>query len=167
MQQLHDLVAVAVDADRHDVAGDLALELVRRALGHDPAVVDDREAVAQRVGLLEVVGRQEDGGAGLAQPADLVPHPRPGLRIEAGRRLVEEEQRRPVDHADADVEPAPHAARVRPARSVGRVREVERVEDLLRPGRAAAALLMPNRRPWMISSSRPVDSRYEPPDWAT
>ena len=51
---------VAVDADRDDVAGDLALELVGRALGDDQPVVDDRQAVGERVGLLEVVGRQED-----------------------------------------------------------------------------------------------------------
>jgi hypothetical protein len=76
-QQLHDLLAVAVDADRQHVAGDLALELARRALGDDLAVVDDRQAVAQRVRLLEVVGREEDGGAGFAELADLLPQPRP------------------------------------------------------------------------------------------
>ena len=43
------------------------LELVGRALGHDPAVVDDREAIGQRVGLLEVVGREEDGRPLLAE----------------------------------------------------------------------------------------------------
>ena len=54
------LLGGAVDAERDDVAGDLALELVGRALGHDPAVVDDRQPVGERVGLLEVVGGQED-----------------------------------------------------------------------------------------------------------
>ena len=57
----------ALDADRDDVTGDLALQLVGRALGHDRAVVDDRQPVGQRVGLLEVVGRQEDRRPALAQ----------------------------------------------------------------------------------------------------
>jgi hypothetical protein len=73
-------------------------------------VVDDREAVAQRVGLLEVVGGEEDRRPQLAELPDLLPHARPRLGIEAGRRLVEEQDLRPVDDPEADVEPAAHAA---------------------------------------------------------
>jgi hypothetical protein len=40
-----------------------------------------------------------------------------------------------VDHADADVQPAAHPARVGLARPIARVGEVERVEDLLGPDR--------------------------------
>src|SRR5918993_5137778 len=60
-----DQVRAPVDADRHDVPGDRALELRAGALGDDPAMVDDREPVAQRVGLVEVVRREEDGGPGV------------------------------------------------------------------------------------------------------
>ena len=38
--------------------------------------------------------------------ADLVPHAGPRLRVETGRRLVEEEDLRPVDDPETDVEPA-------------------------------------------------------------
>ena len=127
---LEDVLDGAVDADRDDVAGDLALELVGRALGDDPAVVDDRQPVGQRVGLLEVVGREEDRRARLAQAADLVPHPGSRLRVEAGRRLVEEQDRRAMDDAEPDVEPALHAARVGGDRPVGGRLEVERRQDL-------------------------------------
>ncbi len=96
-------------------------------------MVDDREAVAQGVGLVEVVGREEDGGAGRAQAPDLVPHAGAGLGVEAGGGLVEEQQARAVDHADGDVEAAAHAAGVGVRRAVAGVREVDGREELGRP----------------------------------
>jgi hypothetical protein len=83
---------IAGHADRDDVSGDLTLEVLRRALRGNPAVVDDDQSVAQRVRLVEIVGGQEDGHALLAQPAHLDPQVRPALRVEAGGRLVEEDQ---------------------------------------------------------------------------
>jgi hypothetical protein len=65
---------------------------------------------------------------------DLLPHASPRLGIEAGRRLVEEEDLRPMDDPEADVEPAAHAARVRAGRSVRGRLEVEGREDLGRAG---------------------------------
>ena len=64
-----------------------------------------------------------------AQRADQLPELAPGLRVEAGRRLVQEEQLRPADDAERDVEPALLAAgervgaragasRLRPTRSI-------------------------------------------------
>ena len=44
-------------------AADLGLQLRRRALGDDPAVVDDPDPVGEDVGLLQVLRRQEDGDA--------------------------------------------------------------------------------------------------------
>ena len=41
-----------------------------------------------------------------------LPHLDARLRVEAGRRLVEEDDRRVADQAHRDVEPAAHAARV-------------------------------------------------------
>ena len=43
--RLEDVLRGAVDAEGDDVARDLALELVGRALGDDAPAVDDREAV--------------------------------------------------------------------------------------------------------------------------
>ena len=48
------------DRHRQDVAADLGLQLVGRAAGHDRPVVDHEDAVAERVGLVEVVGGEED-----------------------------------------------------------------------------------------------------------
>ena len=125
---LEDAFRGAVDADRDDVAGDLPLELVGGALGHDLALVDDREAVGEGVGLLEVVGRQEDRRAQRSEVADLLPHAGAGLRVEARRRLVEEQHSRPMDDPQADVEPALHAAGIRAGRPVSGGFEVEGCE---------------------------------------
>src|SRR5947207_2659645 len=102
----------AVPGNRLDRrAADLRLELFRGALGDDMAVVDDPDAARERVGLLEVLGREEDGDAVLArEPGDLGPEGGPALHVEPGRRLVEEEDRRPVGEREREVEPALHAA---------------------------------------------------------
>ena len=63
------------------------------------------------------------------QPGDLGPHLGAHLRVEPGRRLVEEQHLRAVDEAHRDVEPPLHAARVA-ARDAARGR---------RPGRTPRA----------------------------
>jgi len=57
------------DAEREHIAGDLALQLVRCALGDDLAVVHDGDAVAERVGLVDVVRGDEDRRAFVAEGA--------------------------------------------------------------------------------------------------
>ena len=70
----------------------ILLQLHRRPLGDDVAVVDDPDAVGQDVGFLEVLRREEHRDALLArEPADLVPERGAALDVEPCRRLVEEE----------------------------------------------------------------------------
>ena len=79
----------------HRRVRDLRLQLGGRALGDDPPVVDDADAVREHVGLLEVLRREEDRDAVLLrETSDLGPERGAGLRIEPGRRLVEEEDAR-------------------------------------------------------------------------
>src|SRR5437867_10126631 len=74
---------------------------------------DDPHAVGEHVGLLEVLRGQEDGDAVLArEPSDLGPEGRAALRVEPGRRLVEEEHARAVDQRERQVEAALHPAGV-------------------------------------------------------
>ena len=108
---------------------DLRLERGRRALGHDPPVVDDPDAVGEDVGLLEVLRGEEDRDAVVArEPRDLVPERAAALRVEAGRGLVEEEDARRGGRARArgragascrpsSVRTLRSAASVRPTRS--------------------------------------------------
>ena len=61
-----ELHAAAVGQVGDAVARAAGAELGGRALGHDPAVLDDRHAVGQRLGLLEVVGGEQHRLAELA-----------------------------------------------------------------------------------------------------
>ena len=75
----------------HDRVGRVPpLELVRGAERDDPAVIDDRDPVAELVGLVQVVRGEEDRSAALPQQPELLPQVGPVLRIEPGGRLVEE-----------------------------------------------------------------------------
>ena len=90
--------------------------------------------------------------------ADRGPHLLAAARVEAGGRLVEEEQRGPLDHADREVEPALHPAGVGADPAVGGVDEVELVEELVGAasgGRAADSL---RSRAIISRFSRPVSS---------
>ncbi len=122
----------AGQADGDGVAGDLLLELLGGALGDDAAVVDDADPVAQRVGLVQVVGGEQHRHALLAQPADLGPDLGPAARVEPDGGLVQEQHPGPVDHAESEVEAAPLAARVGLAGAVAELAEVEGRQALLR-----------------------------------
>src|SRR5476651_1160519 len=111
-QQVERGLLVALHAQRHQVAGDLALQLLGRAQRHDLAVVDDRDPVAQRVSLVQVMRGQEHRRAAIVHAAHLVPNARPALRVEAGGRLIQEKNLRVVNEPEPDVEPALLAAGV-------------------------------------------------------
>ena len=113
-----------------DAAG-ARLQLVGRALGDHATVIDHRYPVRQPVGLLEVLRREQHRRAVGDQIVDRLPQVDPRARVQAGRRLVEEQHRRPRDERRREVQPAPHAARVRlrhPVRRLGG----EALEQLVR-----------------------------------
>ena len=87
------------------------LQRGRRIERHQLAVIDDGDAVAQAVGFVHVVRGDQDGER--AAVLDLGQHlPDGDARdgIEAGGRLVEEEDLRAVHQAARDLQTAPHAA---------------------------------------------------------
>ena len=81
-----------------------ASEARRRAFGDDPAGGDHCHPVGQELCLVHVVGSEQDGFAQLGQAL----HDLPGLAarrgVEAGRRLVKEEQLGIADQRHPDVE---------------------------------------------------------------
>ena len=126
--------AVAIGADQLDldrVAAELRLQLLRRALDDDLPVVDDRQAPRQPVGLLEVVGGQQDGEPLAGQAGDLLPHVGAGLRVQAGGGLVQEQRPGAVDQPHGHVQLALHATRVGAGLAVGRLGEAEAVQQLV------------------------------------
>ena len=102
-------------------------------------MVHDDEPVAELLGLVHVVRRQDERHAALLQPVEAVPDDVAGLRVEAGGRLVEQQQLGLVDERAGDREPALHAARQRLDLVAGTLGELDEVEQLveLRPQLAA------------------------------
>ena len=121
---------VVVDGHVEHVAGEALLQLGRGAGGDDRAVVDDHDVGRELVGLLEVLGGEEDGGALVHQVAEVGPEVEPVGGVEPGRRLVEQEHPRPGDETGAEVDAATHAAGVRLQLAVGRVGERHPFEHL-------------------------------------
>ena len=77
-------------------------QLGRRAVGHQPAVVDDDDAVGEPLGLVEVVGGEQHGDAVVAQLGDdLADDLAPG-RVDARGRLVEERHLGPADERERE-----------------------------------------------------------------
>ena len=107
-------------------------ELVRRAGRDDAAVAEDREPIGELVRLLQVVRRQQDRLAERAQAADRLPGLPARGRIEAGRRLVEEDELGIADEREREVEPAQLAAGERPDARVALLLEPDELEDLAR-----------------------------------
>ena len=79
-------------------------EGVRGALGDDASSDDDRDPVGELLGLVHVVGGQQHRLAERGEIAYDVPGLVPGGGVEAGCRLVEEEQLRITDEGDRDVQ---------------------------------------------------------------
>ena len=134
-QQLRGLLerGAVVQDDLDALAADLRLELVGGAAGDDLAAVDDGDLVGELVGLLEVLRRQQERRALPHLVADDVPHAQAAARVEAGGRLVEEQQLRAADERAGEVEPPPHAAGVRLGDPVGGVLQAEALEHVVRP----------------------------------
>ncbi len=94
-------------------------ELCRGALRDDEAVAQDREPVGEVLRLVHVVGRQQHRLAEVAQALDHVPRVAARLRVEAGRRLVEEHEVGVADDARARRRPgASGRPRAAPTRCV-------------------------------------------------
>ena len=113
--------------------GDARLQLLRRALGDDPAVGDHGDPVAQRVGLEHVVRGQQHRLAGAGEPAIVRAQLARAHRVDADRRLVEEDHRRVVEQAAGDVQPLAHAARVALDALVLAARQADQLEQLVDP----------------------------------
>jgi hypothetical protein len=119
------------DLDPDDLgAAQAALQPLGRVERHDAPVVDDRDPVAELVGLLHVVRGEEHGPAVVAQLEDALAEVARRLRVEAHRRLVEEQQRGVGEECAGQHEALPHAGAELLDVVVGAVRQVDRLEDV-------------------------------------
>ena len=112
----------------------LRTQLVERAFGDQPSARDDADAVGHALGDFEDVRGHDDGVAGrdpLAQHALDLPR-RAG--VEAGQRLVEDDDARPVHQRARKRHLLPHALGEALAALVRVRREAEPVHQLARAG---------------------------------
>ena len=144
----------------------------RRALAHDHAVAQHGDPVGELLGLVEVVRRQQDRLAERAQVADRVPRCAARARVEAGRRLVEEDQLGVADRARARGRGAA-AGRPRACARARRASPSGRRARSPRPGRAASRSSRRRRagsrarsasgRATTTGASTPIRSRHAGP----
>ena len=87
--------------------------------------------LAQLLGLVHVVRRDDQGDALALEPEEPVPQDVPGLGVEARRRLVEEQDLRVVDEGPGDRQAALHAAGERLDRVRAALGELGEVEELV------------------------------------
>jgi hypothetical protein len=101
--------------------------LFRGVAGHDPAAVDDGQPVTQPLGLVEVMGGQQDRDAGaLAQGCDRVEQVMADPGVQADCRLVEEQDPGCRQQGPDDLEPAPLSAAVSGDRAVEQAGQAHR-----------------------------------------
>ena len=77
----------------------------------DAALVHDHQPIAELLGLVHVVGRDDERDAFALEPVQPIPQEVASLGVEAGRRLVEQDDVGLVDERAGDREPPAHAAR--------------------------------------------------------
>ncbi len=124
--------STVVEREVHAAVADAALELRRRALGHGAAAVEHDDPVREPVGLLEVLGGEDERGAVGHQIGDRAPHVGPGGGVQPGGGLVEEHDRAAHDQARGEVQPPPHPAAVGEQQAIGGVGQAEALEQLAR-----------------------------------
>ena len=74
------------------------------------SLVDNTDPVSHLLGLVDVMGGQDDGHAIFAKPAHHLPHGLSQFDVDARRRLVEKQDSRLVREGFGDHDPALHAS---------------------------------------------------------
>ncbi len=107
-------------------------ELVHGRLGHESAVVEDRDPVADPLDVREDVRAHEDGRDAPQLP-DQLQHVAPALRVESAHGLVEEEDVGARQHRLAHAQALSHAAGVAADAAARGLDKAHRLQDLVDP----------------------------------
>ena len=85
-------MVVGVETELEDLAGGVLVDQrTRGSLRDDLAVVHHHQAVTQLLGLIHVVGRQDQGHPRALEPEEPVPQHVPSLWVEPGGGLVQQQ----------------------------------------------------------------------------
>src|SRR6185437_1753132 len=115
---------------------------------YDAPAVDDGDVAAAGLRLLEIMRRQDDGGAAPVDLPEEAPHRAADLDVHPGRGLIEDEEPWLVHEGPGDHQAALHAAREAAGSLVALVPELQllqvplRAPPGLRPGNAVEARLI-------------------------
>ena len=130
-----------------DAAGDNQLPAARAKCEHvgqaavsdEAALGENRDAVAQRLGVAQDVRAEEDRAAAIAQIENQRSHVAATERIEAGHRLVEDDELGIVDERLGDAHALKHALRELPQLEPAFAADADLVEQTARAGATIAA----------------------------
>src|SRR5262245_39248210 len=106
-------------------------------------MIHDGDSIAKALGLFHVMGSVKNGAARPGEALDRVEEMIARLRIDACRRLIEEQYRRIMHQGACEVKPPLHAARIRlhaMAGAVGQAREAKTPADALLEAGACQAV---------------------------
>ncbi len=98
----------ALDVENEGLLVQVFEQILDRAVGHDAAVVNDRDVAAERFGFFQVMGREDDCRALLVNFAQELIHGAAHLDVHAGRRLIENQDLGLVNHRPGDHQAAFH-----------------------------------------------------------
>ena len=116
----------------HDIATvHPAQQRFGRLAGHDLAAVDDRDLIAELLGFFQIVGGQDDRYTQLVQTGDVLPELAAQLDVDAGGGLIQDQNRRLMDHGLGHHQTPLHAAGQLADIGVGLIAQAERVEQLV------------------------------------
>src|ERR1035437_2688693 len=116
----------------HAVAADALLQFAERPFRQQPPVINDADALAQRLRLFEIMRRVKNRRAGGSQVADEFEDIQPRLRINAHRRLIKQQQFWTMQQRAAEIDATLHAAGISFHRILRTVGERERFEQFRR-----------------------------------
>ena len=103
------------------------------ALGDKPSLVEQPDAIAERLGFIQMVGAQQDGLAQLALVADEVENQAVGQHIEAERWFVHHQHGRVGDQGPGDVGSLLLARGQGPASQLGEISHAQPFDELIDP----------------------------------
>jgi hypothetical protein len=125
--------------------------------------VEDRDPVGELFGLVEVLGGEQHGRAALGEFPDGLPHLDARLRVQPGRRFVEEDDRRIPDEAHRDVQPAAHATGVRRRSPSARLGQGEAPEQVVGDRARVLEVPQPGDQDEVLPSAEDLVHRRELP----
>ncbi|OJF83257.1 hypothetical protein NS14008_34290 [Nocardia seriolae] len=128
---MHEALAVAGPLHL-GLTGDAAGELIGGTVGDDAPAREDQDAVRQLLGLVQIVGGEQDGGVVVVgQAVHQIVEFAACLRIEARGRLVQEQQFGTADNADGHVQAPALTAGQRHHLGVGVLGEPDRGDEFV------------------------------------